>query len=106
MGQDSWSKLSKRIRYQIRNCQWCGKPAGDTPQTRLHCHHLGTRGHGANPEYRKCRLNLIVVCQDCHNLLEPFSKVRVKITFTNDLGEEQHEVACCGKGFDCVLYGK
>lgn len=99
-----WNKLSKWLRKQIVSCQWCNKPKDETKLKYLEVHHLGRRGYEDNQDYVMCRLNLIVVCQPCHVILEPFSKVLVKIIKTDNLGKPQRDVKCCGSPYKCRLY--
>lgn len=97
----NWAHFSAWIRNIYKNCQWCGVHSSKYRTGYLEGHHLGTRGHGNNKEYRLCPFNIIVVCQTCHTMLEPFAKVRVQLTLVDDLDNEIKEVECCGKGTQC-----
>jgi hypothetical protein len=105
---EKWKDFSKALRKYYLNCQWCGKHFSKIRTGYLECHHLGHRGYKstANPKYRMCPFNIIVVCTDCHLLLEPFSKVRVKLTYENDLGVTWHDEHCCGMGSSCARFRK
>jgi predicted HNH restriction endonuclease len=100
----SWAALSKYMRSIYEHCQWCGIHKKDYRTGYLEAHHLGTRGNGNNQEFRTCPFNLIVVCQDCHAMLEPFAKVKVRLTLDNDLGEEIKEFKCCNKPTKCLRF--
>lgn len=102
--KQNWTAVSKMCRKFYNNCQWCGVHWKEYYTGYLECHHLGTRGNGNNSEYRLCPMNLIVVCQDCHKLLEPFAKVRVQLTLVDSLGKEIKEVECCGNYLSCRRY--
>jgi hypothetical protein len=100
---EKWKDFSHTLRKSIVNCQWCGTHKFEHPLGYLECHHLGSRGfkRSRNPDYVLCPLNIIVVCQDCHKLLEPFAKIKVQLILTDDFGKEIKEVECCGKGSAC-----
>ena len=105
---EKWKDFSRNMRKHYTRCQWCGKDSTEVSTGYLECHHLGHRGYKstANPEYRMCPFNIIVVCQDCHTMLEPFAKVRVQLTYDNDLGVTWHDEHCCGMGSLCVRFAK
>lgn len=96
-----WTAVTRMVRSFIKNCQWCNIHYSRYRLGYLECHHLGTRGYGNNSEYRLCPLNLIVVCQECHTMLEPFAKVRVQLTSVDSLGNEIAEVKCCENYLKC-----
>ena len=105
---EKWKDFSRKLRENYQYCQWCGIHYTKTKTGYLECHHIGHRGYraSANQEYRLCPFNIIVVCQSCHVMLEPFAKIRVQLIFNNNLGEEVNEVKCCGMGSSCARFRK
>lgn len=99
-----WAEVSKYVRSFYNYCLWCNTHKDKTKTGYLECHHLCTRSRGMNADLRLCPLNLIVVCQSCHTMLEPFAKVTGKLTFCTELDETIEEVKCCGKYLQCQRF--
>lgn len=70
---DFWVELSTRLRKKYRRCQWCDKKFRNT--CRLQGHHIGCVKY--NPDQKLDERIIIVVCDGCHTILEPWSKINL-----------------------------
>lgn len=71
-GED-WVKLSKRLRDKLKRCQWCNKKQRHLSD--LAGHHIGCVKY--NYQHLLDERVIIIVCDSCHKLLEPWSKINL-----------------------------
>jgi hypothetical protein len=69
---DDWVLLSMELRKKYKCCQWCDKYF---KQRELAGHHIGCVKF--NSKQILDRRIILVVCNDCHKLLEPWSRINL-----------------------------
>jgi hypothetical protein len=69
---DEWVILSQALRRRYKRCLWCDKPF---VQKQLQVHHAGCVKF--NPDHIHDERILLVVCDACHVLLEPWSRINL-----------------------------
>lgn len=69
---DDWILLSIELRKQFKHCQWCDQYF---KQRELQGHHVGCVKY--NVEQKLDRRIILVVCDGCHELLEPWSRINL-----------------------------
>lgn len=70
---ESWIILSRMLRERIRRCQWCNKKQRHLSD--LAGHHIGCVKF--NYDHLLDERVIIIVCDTCHKLLEPYSKINL-----------------------------
>jgi len=67
---EGWKYYSKRFKENKRKCQWCNKKT-----VNVYCHHVGCVQY--NPDHLFDPRIILIVCRNCHKLLEPWSKINL-----------------------------
>jgi hypothetical protein len=69
---DAWVILSIMLRKKYKKCQWCDKHFN---QKALQVHHIGCVKF--NLDQKLDERILLVVCETCHEELEPWSRINL-----------------------------
>jgi hypothetical protein len=70
---EAWGLFSSALRNKIKRCQWCNKKQRHLSQ--LAGHHIGCVQY--NYKHLTDERVVLVVCRECHELLEPWSKINL-----------------------------
>jgi hypothetical protein len=69
---DDWIRISLELRRNFKRCQWCDEVL---KVEKLAVHHIGCVKF--NVDHKFDSRILLVVCRDCHEELEPWSRINL-----------------------------
>lgn len=71
---EGWREYARRFKIGRRKCQWCTKKTNH-----VFLHHIGCVRF--NPLHLFDPRILLICCWDCHQLLEPWAKIKLEQYF-------------------------